>query len=395
MTKDVDKRSFIGLVILILASVGLMSCDGRAGLSVSGINVSPNSTAIENAAGAVPTTATIGRVGQEASALSPNIPYDNSGVSSGESAQAPANASMRGSNIEGRAYSVDEDLFERYAWIQSASPRAKSTILKGLFRSDRPLSRYGIDDNLNELFHFLSQSATETFGFRTLSESTSYSAERLREVFPARVSADQAQKLARKPRETANHVYGTRLGNIPGTDDGWNFRGSGYLQLTGRDNFARAGNRMGISLVSQPDGVRQPALGLDASLEYWVWRGVDEIAETGDVRQVRYAINGGTNGLAEANVWFQVIKKAFETRGGTVSESGAFGVDPIDQAVALALADLGFLNEPEAESTFTSSRYSKALAEFQRSRDLEPTGIFDVDTLYKITDPDGRFNELE
>ena len=293
-------------------------------------------------------------------------------------------------------FAVDPEVLEDMSFLRLASPRANEEILRGLARADKPLSRFGIDVTPNQLIHVLSQSATETFGIRTLTESMNYSADRLVAVFPSRVTRTEAEAISGDWRATANHIYGgawgkENLGNIPGTDDGWNFRGSGYLQLTGRYNFTQIGDRLGVALETQPDDVREPEMGLDAALEYWKWRNVAEISETGTIRDVRIAINGGTNGLRETSVWHAVIKDAYENRGGFVLETRVRGIDPVDAAVAAALADLGFLEEPELESTFQSGRYNEALAEFQRSRGLEPTGVFDTDTLYAITDPYGLY----
>ncbi len=278
------------------------------------------------------------------------------------------------------------------AFLRRASPRAKAAILEGFSRSDLPLASAGIDANADRLLHFLAQTAVETFGWRTLTENLNYSAERLRKVFPSRVTEVEAEALHRRPRAIANHVYGTRLGNRPGTDDGWNFRGSGYLQLTGRENFTRAGDRLGIALEESPDQVREPKLGLDSAIAYWTGRGVNTVADTGTHEQVRRAINGGTNGLAEAKIWHAQISKAYHA-GRPQPESAGRRVDPLESAVAGALWALGFLIGPQFESTFEDGRYQDALRRFQVSRNLEPTGVFDEPTLYAITDPLGRYSE--
>lgn len=305
---------------------------------------------------------------------------------------APASQTNRAASDS--IVTVDRSTLDSFNFLSIASPRADQKIIEGFARTDAPLSRYGIDDTPEHLIHFLAQSATETGGFRTLRENMSYSAERLLEVFPTRVTAAQARTLARKPRETANHVYGSRLGNRSGTDDGWNFRGSGYLQLTGRSNFEVMGRRLQQPLAVEPDSVRLPIRGLDASLEFWKWRGVDRIVANGTIAEVRRAVNGGTNGLPEARVWHAVILDAYRSRGGVRSEAGGRGGDPVDEAVAQALSDYGFLEGPDPESAVRDGRYSEALAKFQLSRGLEPTGQLDADTLYAITDPTGKFDEF-
>jgi putative chitinase len=54
---------------------------------------------------------------------------------------------------------------------------------------------------------------------------------------------------------------GTRLGHVLGNTvrgDGFAFRGRGYVQLTGRSNYERAGAKLGIDLVGKPDLALQP-----------------------------------------------------------------------------------------------------------------------------------------
>src|SRR5262249_50682663 len=115
---------------------------------------------------------------------------------------------------------------------------------------------------------FLAQVAFESGRFppTPVSESFNYSAEGLRATFRALTPA-QCASLGRQPGEKrvpldrqqqiANLVYGGRFGNgAPATGDGWKYRGSGLIQLTFRDNFARAGDAIGENLVDNPELVR-------------------------------------------------------------------------------------------------------------------------------------------
>lgn len=81
-------------------------------------------------------------------------------------------------------------------------------------------------------------------------ENMNYSAARIRQVWPSR---PEAVKFAHKPRELANSVYGGRLGNRRGTDDGWNYRGGGLDQLTGRDHYEL------IGIADRPEEILKPA----------------------------------------------------------------------------------------------------------------------------------------
>lgn len=83
-------------------------------------------------------------------------------------------------------------------------------------------------------------------------ENLNYSAEGLRATWPSRFSEAEAQSCARKPELIANKAYGDRMGNSePG--DGWRYRGRGYVQITGRDNYRRLGNVLGEDLEGNPE----------------------------------------------------------------------------------------------------------------------------------------------
>lgn len=87
------------------------------------------------------------------------------------------------------------------------------------------------------------------------------------------------------------------LGNTqPG--DGPRFKGRGYIQLTGRDNYDRYGKKLGIDLVNNPDRALDPKIAAQILALYFKDRNIAAKAEQGDVRGVRLAVNGGTNGLA-------------------------------------------------------------------------------------------------
>jgi putative chitinase len=77
--------------------------------------------------------------------------------------------------------------------------------------------------------------------FAPIEENLNYSAKRLMQVWPKRFpSVAAANPYANNPERLANSVYGGRLGNTdPG--DGWLYRGRGFVQITGKANYAKYG----------------------------------------------------------------------------------------------------------------------------------------------------------
>ncbi|NOQ70874.1 MAG: hypothetical protein GQ574_02665 [Crocinitomix sp.] len=60
-----------------------------------------------------------------------------------------------------------------------------------------------------------------------------------------------AEQYAGKPKELANFVYGGKQHNNK-NNDGWNYRGRGYNQITFKAKYEDHGKRMGIDLLSNP-----------------------------------------------------------------------------------------------------------------------------------------------
>lgn len=161
----------------------------------------------------------------------------------------------------------------------------------------------GITDP-NEIAMIMGQVSEETGRFSRIEENLNYRAERMAQVWPSRFRnrPDFARKLAEAgPEAIANEIYGDRMGNTePG--DGWKYRGRGYIQLTGKDNYKKIGDYLGIDLVGNPDLVNSsPEMAAKTAVAYWMTRGsgIRSAAQRGDVRQVTRLVNGGETGLSE------------------------------------------------------------------------------------------------
>lgn len=93
------------------------------------------------------------------------------------------------------------------------------------------------------------------------------------------------------------------LGNTePG--DGKKYKGRGFIQLTGKTNYKKFGDKIGVDLVSNPDLAKDPKVAAKVAIEYWKERVDREAAQNGNVLKVTKNINGGTNGLADRSKLF-------------------------------------------------------------------------------------------
>ena len=153
-----------------------------------------------------------------------------------------------------------------------------------------------------KLAHFLAQCGHESAGFKATSENLNYSAKGLlgifKKYFPTQALAEQYQ---RKPEAIASRVYGGRMGNGPeSTKEGYKFRGRGYIQLTGKDNYSQFDKVVPENLLENPDLVSTKYPLLSAA---WFFhknclkRCVD--ASDATVTSVTKCVNGGTIGLPD------------------------------------------------------------------------------------------------
>lgn len=154
------------------------------------------------------------------------------------------------------------------------------------------------------LAHFLAQAGHESGGFKAVNENLNYGAKGLLGIFKKYFPTEaKAVLYERKPEKIANLVYGGRMGNGPeATGDGYKFRGRGYIQLTGRDNYTAFSKAINEDLTANPDLVATKYPLLSAA---WFFHknGLHKIADGGAtdavVTSVTKRVNGGTIGLPD------------------------------------------------------------------------------------------------
>jgi putative chitinase len=155
---------------------------------------------------------------------------------------------------------------------------------------------------------FLSQIGVESDGLSRVTESLNYSVNGLLNTFGRhRISVEQANKYGRLQGRKANQealaniLYGgkfgrDKLGNTePG--DGWKFIGRGLKHCTGRWNYTECGKALGEDFVNDPGRMLMPVNAALSAGWFWNMKGLNALADAGDVLAMTKVVNGGVNGL--------------------------------------------------------------------------------------------------
>jgi len=163
-------------------------------------------------------------------------------------------------------------------------------------------AKFGITTNLR-LAHFLAQCGHESGGFKAVTENLNYSADGLVKIFGKYFNATTATGYARNPEKIASKVYASRMGNgNEASKEGFKFRGRGYIQLTGKENYTKFGKFIGEDTVSNPDLVATKYPLASAAFFFnsnGLWTICDRGADDATVTAVTKRVNGGTIGLAD------------------------------------------------------------------------------------------------
>jgi putative chitinase len=260
-------------------------------------------------------------------------------------------------------------------------PGARDNYLQAMRQGAALFDGAGITTPLR-MAHFLAQSLHETGGFTVLRENMNYSAQRLFAVFgvnhhSAAITREEALELAHKPEQIAERVYGLgnprkaqELGNTqPG--DGFRYRGNGILQMTGRRAHRDTGRAVGVDFEGNPDLATAPEHALKPALQEWTAGGLNAFADRNDIRTITRRINGGFNGLAERQVWFDKVFRLLQPGADPVETS-----EPDDEVRSLQqdLNALGASPRLKEDGRY-GPRTRDAVKEFQVAAGIVADGI--------------------
>ncbi len=118
----------------------------------------------------------------------------------------------------------------------------------------------------------------------------------------------------------------TRLGNTqPG--DGYRYRGRGPIQITGRYNYRKYGQLLGIDLESIPDLAKSVQIAFSIAGLFWQNNGLNQLADAGNFVEITRRINGGLNGLQNRQKYYDRAKSVLGVRSGFRSAGRSIKVE--------------------------------------------------------------------
>jgi len=168
--------------------------------------------------------------------------------------------------------------------------------------------KYGLNTRLRTA-HFMDQIEHES-GLKPISENLNYSRDGLLITFNKYFTDDILRKdgsldklgtatlYARQPEKIANRVYANRMGNGDETSgDGWKYRGRGFIQITGKENYLKLANDTNLDCLNNPDLLLKEANAMISALWFWNLKGLNKLADKNDIIGITKKINGGLNGI--------------------------------------------------------------------------------------------------
>ena len=165
--------------------------------------------------------------------------------------------------------------------------------------------RFGILTPLQQAA-WIGECGHESMNFRVVTENLMYRSATLLKLFPLTAkrpwgfTPETAAQYEKQPEKIANRIYSNRMGNRDeASGDGWRFRGSGYIQLTGHANYYHFGQAVGEDFVMQPELVRTPKYAAISAAWYWSTHKLNQYADSRDYVTLTRRVNGGLIGLED------------------------------------------------------------------------------------------------
>lgn len=175
---------------------------------------------------------------------------------------------------------------------------------------------YGINSK-NILEEFLATILHESGEFSIKEESLYYTTPaRIVTIWPIRFNLTgtggklNANDYVRNPVLLANTVYNGRMGNRAGSNDGYTFRGRGFIQITGRESYEKYAAYKGMQAEDITDKLKDDWYALDSACwEYAIDKNLILASENDQFEYITKRINGGLIGWESRQKYYQRCKK--------------------------------------------------------------------------------------
>ena len=186
--------------------------------------------------------------------------------------------------------------------LQQLCPKTKAQTLQLYAEPLHEVAQYyDMYDNMKRAAAFIAQTAHESGGFNFVKENLNYSAKGLMTTF-RKYFADEttAKAYERQPEKIANRVYASRMGNgDESSGDGYRFCGRGLIQLTGRINYTKFSQDLGISIEDTVAYMETPQGAVSSAGWFWDQNNLNQYCDIDDFVTLTKRINGGTLGLED------------------------------------------------------------------------------------------------
>ena len=192
--------------------------------------------------------------------------------------------------------------------LQNLCPKTKQQVLQGYVEPLNAVAQYyEMTANPSRLAGFLAQVAHESGGFNFIKENLNYSAKGLMTIFKKYFpNEDLANQYQRQPEKIANRVYANRMGNgDESSGDGYRFCGRGLIQLTGRTNYTKLSNDLGISIEDTVAYLETPNGAVSSAGWFWDNNNLNQYCDSNDFVTLTKRINGGTIGIEDRQHHYQ------------------------------------------------------------------------------------------
>jgi putative chitinase len=202
--------------------------------------------------------------------------------------------------------------------LQALCPKTKQSVLAQYVDALNDVAEYyDMYDNPRRVAGFLAQVAHESGGFNFVKENLNYGAKGLMTTFKKYFPDEgTAKAYERQPEKIANRVYANRMANgDESSGDGYRFCGRGLIQLTGRANYTKFAQDLGISVEETVAYLETPAGAVSSAGWFWDNNNLNQYCDSDDFVTLTKRINGGTIGLEDRQHHYHLALQLLQQQG--------------------------------------------------------------------------------